>query len=305
MTMAACGSDGATTSPADDSAPATVDTVAPVGSAPDTTEPTTTDPVTTTGSTTTVPVVTEPSSTEPPTSVAEPPAGWAASNFVPGASVLGYSGNWAGEGGPSPAAPVDGAPPADGYYVASLREPWTPEQPDVLAVRVERLDWCTDLPDGCAQMEPDEMNIDPSWHLDLDVPLDGTTDVIVQGFRCWNDDQQKQATGTELRELFEAYTADYTALIAPQLTGTTADWEVANAVAAAPSGGFVGEESICGPDSLAGVLRYVHDPAPVLLLQTVTDWDGGPLDATDLVQLDGVQYTDGTPVFYFYAGFYS
>ena len=56
---------------------------------------------------------------------------------------------------------------------------------------------------------------------------------------------------------------------------------------------------------MAGPLRYVHEDAPVLLLQTVTDWDGGPLDATDLVQLNGVQFTDGVPLFYFYAGFYS
>ncbi len=59
-----------------------------------------------------------------------------------------------------------------------------------------------------------------------------------------------------------------------------------------------------GRGMLAGPLRYVHEDAPVLLLQTVTDWDGGPLGATDLVRLGGVQYTAGVPIFYFYAGFY-
>ncbi|MET0908867.1 MAG: hypothetical protein ABWZ99_05305, partial [Ilumatobacteraceae bacterium] len=108
----------------------------------------------------------------------------------------------------------------------------------------------------------------------------------------------------ELADLFAAYSADYATAIAPQLTGTNSDYEVALAVAAAPTGGFVGEEAIC-PGGMAGPLRFVHDDAPVLLLQTINDWEGGPLDATDLVRLAGVEYVDGAPLFYFYAGFMS
>ena len=95
--------------------------------------------------------------------------------------------------------------------------------------------------------------------------------------------------------------------MAPLLADGTSAGDAAEQVAAAPTGGFVAEATMC-PDEVdmyAGPLRYAHDDAPVLLLQTVTDWDGGPLDATDLVQIGGVQYTGGVPLFYFYAGFYS
>jgi len=117
-------------------------------------------------------------------------------------------------------------------------------------------------------------------------------------------DLPRKLTVDELAELFSAYTADYQSVIAPELTGAANSLDVALDVAAAPAGGFVGEETVC-PGGMAGPLRYVHEDAPVLLLQTVTDFDGGSLDATELVQLDGVQFTNGAPRFYFYAGFYS
>jgi hypothetical protein len=229
-----------------------------------------------------------------------------ASSFVPGASYQAYSGNWAGEAGPSPAAPPDGEPPADGYYVATLLEPWSPERPDRLSIRIQRLEWCRDLPEGCEYTDEgvEEMNVDRSWQLDLDVPLDDTIAVVVQGFRCWDAPEQKQASGTQLVDLFSAYTASYQSIIEPKLGSSTAGHDVAVEVAAQPAGGFVGEEALC-PGGMAGPLRYVHEDAPVLLLQTVTDSDQGSLDATELVQLHGVQFTDGVPLFYFYAGFYS
>jgi len=196
--------------------------------------------------------------------------------------------------------------PADGYYVATLLEPWSPDDPDHLSVRIQRLEWCDDLPEGCEYTEEgvDEMNIDPSWQLDIDVPLDASTGVVVQGFLCWDAPEQEQGTGNELVDLFGAYTTDYEAVIEPKLSGATNSNDVAFAVAAAPEAGFVGEETLC-PGGMAGPLRYVHEDAPVLLLQTVTDLDGGSLDATELVQLNGVQFTEGVPLFYFYAGFYS
>jgi hypothetical protein len=310
LTVAACGDDGgdasdnasATSAPsplsvASTPAPTTEATDPPSTppSDPDDTEPVDSEAPSTAVSTT---------SPDSPTSTPPPAAGWTASEFVPGAFEVGYSGNWEGGDGPSPAAPTDGEPPADGYYIATVREPWDPQDPDELAVRIQRLEFCSVLPDGCTYMEPNEMNLDPTWQLDLDVPLDATTDVVVFGFSCWDVPERKQATGVELADLFTAYTADYESAIAPQLTGSTADHDVALAVAAAPTGGFVGEETMC-PGGMAGPLRYVHGEAPVLLLQTVTDGDRGPLDATDLVRLAGVQYTDGAPLFYFYAGFMS
>ena len=308
VAVAACGGDdddepqaatapSAPTLPATSAATSTNPSTEPTTSVPLTTEPTT--PPTTESVPTTSPA------TSPPTTEA-PSGGWVVSNFVPAASLQGYSGNWAGESGPSPAAPAEGEVPADGFYVGTVLEPWSPEQPDHLSVRIQRLEWCAELADGCEYMGTDveEMNLDPSWQLDVDVPLDATTNVVVQGFLCWDGPEQKKATGHELMELFEAYTADYESVIAPRLGEPTADFDVMTEVAAAPEGGFVGEEELC-PGGMAGPLRYVHDDAPVLLLQTVRDWEGGPLDATDLVQLSGVQYTDGVPLFYFYAGFYS
>ena len=54
---------------------------------------------------------------------------------------------------------------------------------------------------------------------------------------------QKQATGHELLDLFDAYTTDYDALVAPQARrADTAEWDVAMEIAAAPQGGFVGEQ---------------------------------------------------------------
>jgi len=196
--------------------------------------------------------------------------------------------------------------PADGYYVATVLEPWSPDDPDHLSVRIQRLEWCDDLPEGCEYTEEgvDEMNIDPSWQLDIDVPLDASTGVVVQGFLCWDAPEQEQGTGNELVDLFGAYTTDYESVIEPKLSGATNSNDVAFAVAASPEAGFVGEETLC-PGGMAGPLRYVHKDAPVLLLQTVTDLDGGSLDATELVQLNGVQFTEGVPLFYFYAGFYS
>jgi hypothetical protein len=307
VAVAACGGDDedepqAATAPSAPTVPATnaATSTNPATEPPTTSAAPTAEP---TAPPTTESVSTTSRATAPPTTEA-PSGGWVVSNFVPAASLQGYSGNWAGDSGPSPAAPAEGEMPADGFYVGTVLAPWSPEQPDHLSVRIQRLEWCTELPDGCEYMEPEEMNLDLSWQLDVEVPLDTTTNVVVQGFLCWDGPEQKQATGHELMELFEAYTADYESVIAPRLGEPTADFDVMTEVAAAPEGGFVGEEELC-PGGMAGPLRYVHDDAPVLLLQTVTDWERGPLDATDLVRLSGVQYTDGVPLFYFYAGFYS
>ena len=173
-------------------------------------------------------------------------------------------------------------------------------------MRIQRLEWCTTLPDGCEYTEEgvDEMNIDSSWHLDMDVPLNSSTIVFVQGFLCWDAPEQKTGPGSDLAELFGAYTSDYQSIIEPKLAGAANSYDVALEVASAPAGGFVGEETVC-PGGMAGPLRYMYDDAPALLLQTVTDADGNSLDATELVQIQGVQFIYGVPRFYFYAGFYS
>lgn len=232
-------------------------------------------------------------------------ARWTPSSFEPGATWLGYSGNWDGEA-PSPPAPANGQTPADGYYVASVLEPWSPQRPGALPVRVQRLEWCSALPDGCEYMQPSEMNLDPSWHLDLDLPLDATTNVVVQGFRCFEVPELKQATGADLRDLFEAYTADYATLVEPLLPTVTPE-HVATAIADTPSTGFVDSNDLCADDAPRniGELLYTHADAPTLLAEPIYYATDGPLRATDLVALLGVQYTQGEPTFYFHAGFTS
>ena len=111
----------------------------------------------------------------------------------------------------------------------TVLEPWSPEDPDHLSVRIQRLEWCKDLPDGCEYIdeEVDEMNLDPTWQLDVDVPLDATTDVVVQGYKCSDAPEQKTATGVELADLFDAFTKDYEAFVAPELGSDTAGYDVA------------------------------------------------------------------------------
>lgn len=329
-TLAACGGDEVTSStaapPATTAAPAPTNpptTVAPTTAAPTTAAPTTAAPTTaapTTAAPTTAAPTTAAPTTAPPTTVA-PAGGWTLTDRYPAASIQGYSGNWWGSDGPSPAAPAEGETPADGFYATELLAPWVPGT-STLHVRVRRLELCTALPEtACGQSDdPTEMGQDPSWVLDLEVPLDESTAVVLGGFDCfhyeeaqtedWVNPQNKQATGAELLDLFEAYTADYATIVAPVLEQPGELWDIqqqlAEQLAAEPQGGFRSSEALCPPDATGGVLNYVHDDAPVLLLQTITDWtDGGTLEATELMQLGGVEFADGQLTLFFYAGFYS
>ena len=237
--------------------------------------------------------------------------------------MQGHSGNWAGDGDArSPDWPGDpAATPADGFYSASLTAPWAPGD-TVLRVRVQRLDLCTVLPaDTCfPSTDPAELGADPSGSREIEVPLDASTRVVVTGFDCFDsepassapasapaNDQNKVGRGTQLRELFEAYAADYASVIDPPLMAGVDLYANPEQFAGGSDDGFVTEAEIC-PDPASGnggPLRYLHADAPVLLLQSVVDWEGGALDAHELVQLNGVWYAGGSPIFMFYAGFYS
>ncbi|HUF97961.1 MAG TPA: hypothetical protein VMM60_07500 [Ilumatobacter sp.] len=279
----------------------------PASTVPAATSPTTTGPSTS-------PTSTSPTTTVPATTVVDDPTGWMQSDFQPAAYVLGYSGNW--DGPPSPAAPNElSETPGDGFYAASLIEPWEPGD-TTLRVRVQRLEYCTLIPGGCDYYEEgsNELNLDPTWQLVLDVRLDSTSSVVVTGFSCFAAAaaETKRATGADLADLFTSFAADYETAILPSVLQGVPSHEVAEAVAAAPTGGFVGEVDHCGEgdNGFAGPLRYVHEDAPVLLLQTVTGWneetdEPEPMQPTDLIGLQGVEYIDGVPTFYFYAGFYS
>lgn len=234
--------------------------------------------------------------------------------------MQGHSGNWAGVA--SPPAPADPAAPlADGFYAATLLGPWEPGQAS-LRVRIERLARCTDLPPDTCYLSDDleELGIDPSWSRDVEVPLDADTRVVVAGFDCWDatpttdpntgaqiNDQNRLGSGADLLELFEAYTADYRQAILPLFGSGEDPYAHPERFAGTPDDGFVTESEACpnGVGGSAGPLRYVHGSAPVLLLQSVADWEGQPLDATDLVALTGVWFDRGVPTYTFYAGFMS
>jgi hypothetical protein len=269
---------------------------------------------------------TTPAPTPAPTTVPQttpPPPGWAVTDLRPRASVEGYSGNWSGAGDArSPAWPADPeATPADGFYSATLLAPWVPGD-TVLRVRVQRLELCTVLPaDTCfPSTDPAELGADPDAPRDIEVALDGDTRVVVTGFDCFDNvpttaapasapanDQNKVGRGTQLRDLFEAYAADYAAVIDPPLGAGVDLYANPEQFAGGPDDGFVTEAEMC-PDPASGgggPLRYVHADAPVVLLQSVVDWEGNSLEAHELVQLNGVWYAGGRPIFMFYAGFYS
>ena len=266
----------------------------------------------------------EPAPTGAPTTAAPPrPTSWASTDLVPAAAIQGYSGNWCCADARSPAWPGDpGAPPADGFYALTLTQPWAPGATS-LNFRVQRLELCSALPaDAChLNDDPEEMGPDPDRPLDLVVPLDDTTRVVVAGFKCWVDSsapvasdgsrgpaggQNKLGTGADLGDLFETFAADYAAVIAP-LLGTGADpYTNPEQFAGTFDDGFVPETGVCSAESGgAGPLRFAHGDAPMLLLQSVVDSDGNSLEPHELVQPAGVWYSGGTPTFMFYAGFFS
>lgn len=295
-TAATAGVDSTTPDTSDTPAtPATDDpTSSLAGSVPDTT-PATDAPTTTA----------EPTTTAAPTTALPPAAAWTPTTFDVPASVQGYSGNWCCT--PSPPVGEVGEPPADGYYAAKFLTPWMPGAPTV-TIRIERLENCPALPAGtCYENDSEpEQGIDPSWTLDITRPLEAGMSVIVRGFGCFDTDEVAAGDGSALADLFESFSADYATAIAPRLAEFPNTYDLGLAIAQQPTNGFVGTEQVCGPDGAgAGVLLYEHPPAPTLLLQVLTDWDGDTLDATELIHLEGVQYTGGVPTFYFYAGFYS
>jgi hypothetical protein len=282
----------ATTRPATTSAPTTV----PASAAPTTTTPTTIEATTTTA----------PTTVAPETTVA-PPIGWQPVDFTPAATPVGYSGNWTG----TPSPPVDPAAATlpDGYYQARLLAPWSPAEPGVLHVELHRFAFCRDLPAGTCEEnpdDPDELGLDPAWAQSVDVALDASTSVVVDGLTCERD--VKRGTGADLAELFTAFDSAYTSLIGPQVLAGVEDIEIAQSLGAETVQGFTADQALC-PDQYAGVLHFQHGTSPSLLLQVLLRYnaDGPPslLTPTDVAVLNGVQVQGGVPTYYLYAGFLS
>lgn len=312
LVVAACSSEQVTsnTAPTETLPAATTTAPAPTTVSPPSAPPSTTPP---TGAPTSPPPTTAaaPTTVAPPTT-ARPPEAWVLTDLFAGAAVQGYSGNWCCDDARSPAWPDDPAAPlADGFYAATLTQPWAPGD-TVLHVRVQRLDPCTELPADTCNLndDPHEMGLDPNGVREFEVPLDASTAVVVTGFDCPSNDpvdrQNKLGTGAGLRQLWESYTADYAAVIAPLVAAGADLYADPQPFGGGSGDGFITEADTCPPEMVgAGPLRYVRGDAPMLLLQTVTDEAGESLDAHELVRLSGAWYLAGTPTFMFYAGFYS
>lgn len=320
LALAACGTEEVTsntgpvaTLPPTTTAPAPTSVAATVA-------PTTLTPLVTTVPP--VPATTPAPTTAAPTTVPPAPTVWSSTDLRPRAFVQGYSGNWWGDGDArSPAWPDDpAATPADGFYATTLVQPWAPGDA-FLQVRISRLDLCTVLPADTCNLsdDPSEMGADPDRPRDVQVPLDGTTRVVVAGFDCFDmvpttdpntteldDDQNKLATGTALRDLMESYTAEFAAVVQPAIDAGLDLYADPAPFAGGPDDGFLTEAEVCtAGQSSGGPLRYRSGDAPVLLLQSVTDAEGGPLDATELLQTVGVWFAGGSPIYLFSAGFSS
>lgn len=306
---AACGGgeDEATvgTRPTDPTPAPTTTALASSTRAPTTTP--TTQPRTTTEPATTPAPTTPPPLTSMVATTVAPPAGWQPVEFTPAAAPVGYSGNWTGT--PSPPVPAGASALADGYYQAKLLSPWDPANPAVLHVELRRFGFCRDLPAGSCEEnpdDPDELGLDPAWSQQIDVALDATTGVIVDGLTCERD--VKRGTGADLAELFTAFNGAYTSLIGPQVLAGVEDIEVAQSLGGETVQGFTADQALC-PEQYAGVLHFQHGSSPSLLLQVLLRYnaDGPPslLAPTDVAVLNGVQVQSGVPTYYFYAGFIS
>jgi hypothetical protein len=308
LVAAGCGGGGdevtvatrpASPSPASTATPSTVRTTSP---------PTSIAPTTARASTTTQQATTSPPTTAPATSTtAAPPAGWQPVEFTPGAAPVGYSGNWTGT--PSPPVEAGAGTLPDGYYAATLLGPWDPANPGVLHVELRRFGFCRELPAGSCEEnpdDPDELGLDPGWSQQVDVALDATTSVVVDGFSCGRD--VKRGTGADLAELFTAFDAAYSSLIGPQVLAGVEDLEIANSFGGDTVQGFIADQALC-PEQYAGILHFQQGSSPSLLMQVLLRYNAeGPpslLTPTDVAPLWGVRVEAGVPTYYFYAGFIS
>jgi hypothetical protein len=314
----ACGSDEPTGSTGDSvnaTAATTTEIAGPgdpstVSTQPPTAESTVADPTTTDAEPTTTPA--------DATTTTVAPATWTETT-APGSAYSDGSFDAYGSfvAGPSPPFPRPGAPLADGVYPAAFPVEWSSDQPGVLRVSLYRLESCeapgmTDVSDSC-ESGFYEAGVDPATMFPIEIPLDSSIRTVVVGADCRDTSDvgrervTKQADGTALRVLYEAYTADYQRVIAPLLPTTTNRLALVEQIATSPSGGFAaGHREGC-----TWSLTFTAGDAPPVLMQTIAsselDSSGAlqPLLATSAINLSTVIVEDGMLSLYFYAGFQS
>jgi hypothetical protein len=218
---------------------------------------------------------------------------------------------------PSPTFPAKGDALADGVYPAAHPVEWSSDQPGLLKVELYRLESCaslgmTDVSEACGSGGY-EVGVDPATTFPIEIPLDASIRTVVVGGDCSESSDgdyspvTKQADGTALRALYEAYTADYQHVIAPLLATTTDQFALLEQIIALPSGGFAAGPSARCP----GSLTFNAGNAPPVLMQAVASFERDssgalqPLVATQAISLSTVIVEEGSISLYFYAGFRS
>jgi hypothetical protein len=270
-------------------------------------------------------------STEPPTTVADPTttpadattttvalAPWTETTAPESAYSDGtFDAYGSFVAGPSPTFPAAGAPLADGVYPAAFPVEWSGDQSGVLNVSLYRLESCatpgmTDVSAAC-ESGAYEAGVDPATKFPIAIPLDASIRAVVVGAGCSDTSDvgslpvTKQADGTALRVLYEAYTADYEQVIAPLLPTTSDQFALLKQVLASPSGGFA---AAVGAGCI-GSLTFTAGDAPPVLMQSISSFEQDssgalqPLLATQAISLSTVIVEDGLISMYFYAGFQS
>ena len=266
------------------------------------------DSSTSTSAATTTPPDTTPAETVAPTSTLPGPQGWTAISLDGEPGPIAYpccgSNYW---GDPSPSLPTSASALADGRYVVRLAWADDPGQP--LVGTVHRLDQCLVLPEGSCEpadtYPPEDLGVDPTVSLPIEIPLDGSIRVVLVGFNGWDVPGAVEGNGADLAQLATALDADYwDAVLAPLAAGVAKEdivtglWESGDHHFGKPNYDYEPSPS---------ELVYTNMGAPSLLFQAAFGFDDTPADnrGVDVLGRPGISVKDGRITLYVYAGWYS
>lgn len=266
------------------------------------------DTSTSSSSVDTTPVVTTPAETVAPTTTLPGPQGWTIISLDGEPGPIGYpccGSNYWGE--PSPPLSGSAATLADGRYVTRLEWADDPTQP--LVGTVHRLDQCLVLPEGACEPNdpyaPDDLGVDPSVSLPIEIPLDGSIRVVLVGFNGWEIPSAVEGNGADLALLAAALDSDYReAVLTPLAAGVPKDeivtglWDSGDHHFGKPNYDW---------EPVPSELVYTNLGAPSLLFQAAFGFDDTPADnrGVDVMGRPGISVTDGKITLYIYAGWYS
>lgn len=236
------------------------------------------------------------------------PQGWTPVDLEGEVGPLAYpccGSNWYGT--VSPALPPAGGTLADGGYVVRLEWADDPTQP--LVGTVHRLEQCSLLPQGSCQSADsyadDELGIDPSSEMAIELPLDGSLRVVLLGFAGMDSSAAAEGNGADLAQLAAALDEDYRAALLEPLAAGVAKDDIVTGLWA------TGDHHFGKPaydwEPAPSELVYTNFGAPPLLFQAAFGFDQTPADnrGTDVMGLIGIGVQDGRITLHVYAGWYS